>query len=50
VLTKYGALHGGNELKEEMHAKFKHPQGEEFFARPNPEFMYYSARDVEDLV
>ncbi|CAD8044109.1 unnamed protein product [Paramecium primaurelia] len=50
VLTKYGALHGGNELKEEMHQKFNHCKPDDFFARPNPAFMYYSARDVEDLV
>ncbi|CAD8135326.1 unnamed protein product [Paramecium octaurelia] len=50
VLTKYGALYGGNELKEEMHAKFNNCKADDFFARPNPAFMYYSARDVEDLV
>ncbi len=32
-----------------MHNAFQ--TGEhDFFARPNPEFMYYSARDVEDLI
>lgn len=32
-----------------MHEAF-HTGEHDFFARPNPIFMYYSARDVEDLV
>jgi len=43
-------MYGGNELKLAMKSNFKGEGQYDFFARPNPEFMFYSARDVEDLV
>ena len=50
MLEDYNALNGGNELKLTMKENFKDGGQMDFFARPNPEFMYYGARDVEDLV
>ena len=52
ILSEYNASHGINEYKVEMKKKFGVASEKDFFTqRPiHPDFLAYSARDVEDLV
>jgi ribonuclease D len=51
VLEKWEAPHGPNELKDKMKRIFQEEPRSYFETRPIvPEFLHYSARDVEDLI